>query len=247
MEGWKKALVVAAGAAGVIGVVYYLLREEPEAKYVPPDGSDRKDKDKKVRVDDVTKEQVQQILGEIVEQQEKMKMHMKKLTKELREKKMQFEETYTRVREVQPQDPLEKYGLSMQDFDQLLNKYHNDPQVRDGIQRIMGLPDTSGANQGNVVAAKRVIEVHAFMLEELEKLVQHFASIKDKNSYDLKTVTLAAQAVVGAKVEEKFNLTSEDIERAVIKHHHHLATDQEFAHVNMKMQAAMTQLMGAGP
>lgn len=240
MEGWTKALLVAAGAAGVAGVLYYLLREEPEAKFVP-----QEDKEKKVRVEDVTKEQVRQILSEIVEQQEKMKAHMKKLTRELLDKRMEFEQTYQRVKEVQPEDPLEKYGLSMMDFDQLLNKHQADPQVREGIARIMGVPDSAGPAQGSTVPAKRVIEVHAFMLEELEKLLSHFNTIKNKASYDMKTVTLAAQAVVGAKVEEKFNLTSEDIERAVIKHHTTLATDQEFASVNMKMQHTMALLMGA--
>lgn len=240
MEGWTKALLVAAGAAGVAGVLYYLLREEPEAKFVP-----QEDKEKKVRVEDVTKEQVRQILSEIVEQQEKMKAHMKKLTRELLDKRMAFDQTYERVKAVQPEDPLEKYGLSMMDFDQLLNKHQTDPQVREGIARIMGVPDNAGPAQGSTVPAKRVIEVHAFMLEELEKLLGHFNTIKEKGTYDMKTVTLAAQAVVGAKVEEKFHLTSEDIERAVIKHHTTLATDQEFASVNMKMQHTMALLMGA--
>ncbi|CAE8738445.1 unnamed protein product [Polarella glacialis] len=175
--------------------------------------------------------QVQQILSEIVESQEKMKTHMKDLTRELLSKQLDFEQTYIRVREVQPDDPLERCGLSMSDFDMLLSKYQHDPKVKEGIARIMGVPTNATASaaqeKAQTVPARRVIEVHAFMLEELEKLVQHFATIKNKDAYDMKTVTLAAQAVVGAKVEEKFGLTSEDIERAVIQHHSTLATDQD--------------------
>merc|ERR1719436_1411331 len=103
------------------------------------------------------------------------------------------------------------------------------------------------SEKGSGVPAKRVIEVHCFMLEELEKVVRYFHTIRNKEQYDMKTVTLAAQAVVGAKVEQKYGLTSEDIERAVFQHHTTLATDQEFASVNMKMQSTMAQLMGDGP
>ena len=46
-----------------------------------------------------------------------------------------------------------------------------------------------------------------------------FKRKSDRESYDPKTVTLTAQSLVGAKVEEKFGLTSEDIEHAVMRHH----------------------------
>jgi len=247
MEGWQKLLIAAGSAAGVAAVLYYLLREEADSKELSID-ADAEEKEKKLRVEDVTKEQVHKILSEIVESQEKMRTHMRTLTAELLAKPQDFEQTYQRVRELQPDDPLERYGLSMMDFDQLLNKHQSDPQVREGIAKIMGVPDmggSAGPDKGSAVPAKKVIEVHAYMLTELEKIVQHFASFKNKEQFDMKTVTLAAQAVVGAKVEEQFGLTSEDIERAVIKHHTALATDQEFASVNMKMQQTMGMLMGA--
>ena len=46
-----------------------------------------------------------------------------------------------------------------------------------------------------------------------------FKTKSDRESYDPKTVTLTAQSLVGAKVEERFGLTSEDIEHAVMRHH----------------------------
>mmetsp|Transcript_67971 Transcript_67971/g.199634 ORF Transcript_67971/g.199634 Transcript_67971/m.199634 type:complete len:252 (+) Transcript_67971:68-823(+) len=249
MDGWKRALLYAGGAAGAAAVLYYLLREEPESKQAPPSASGEvaRSGGKKLRVEDVTKEQVQQILNEIVDSQEKMKAHMKALTDKLLANPITLEQTYHLVRDVQPDDPLERHGLTMMDFDQLLSKYQSDPQVREGLARIMGAPDQSAmANQGAVASAKRVIEVHAFMLQELEKLVQYyFTSVKNKEAYDMKTVTLALQAIVGAKVQEKFDMSSEDIEMAVIKHHSTLATDQEFERVNMKMQMVMAQIMGA--
>jgi len=246
MESWKRILLYAGGAAGAAAVLYYLLREEPEAKQPTRAAADEtKDNKKKLRVEDVTKEEVQGILNSIVESQEKMRTHMKALTQELLEKNMTFEQAYARVREVQPEDPLERHGLSMVDFDQLLNKHQSDPQVRQGIVRIMGVPDPPATGEkGSEVPASKTVEVHAFMLQELDKLLQYFQTVKNKESYDVKTVTLAAQAVVGAKVEQKYGLTSEDIERAVVTHHTALATDQEFANINMKMQQTMAQLMG---
>lgn len=240
-------LMMAGGAAGVAAVLYYLLREEPEGSKLVADVLEKKE-ERRVRVDDVTKEEVQQILNDIVDSQEKMKVHMKELTRELLQKSLSFEETYQRIREVEPDDPLEKYGLSMNDFDQLLNKHQNDPQIREGIGRIMGVSSSSRAasDQDPVIAVSKVVEVHKYMLEELEKSVKKFTELPKKESFDLKTVTLAVQAVVGAHVEEKFSLTSEDIERAVINHHSQLATNQEFATVNMRMQETMARLMQPG-
>lgn len=247
MESWKRILLYAGGAAGAAAALYYLLREEPETGSrgaLREEAEASKDK-KKLRVENVTKEEVQEILGSIIESQEKMRAHMKALTKELLEKQMSFEQAYARVREVQPEDPLERHGLSMTDFDQLLNRHQSDPQVRQGIVRIMGVPDAPPAGEKiSDVPASKTVEVHSYMLQELQKLLQHFHTVKNKESYDVKTVTFAAQAVIGAKVEEKYGLTSEDIERAVVAHHTALATDQEFASINMKMQQTMAQLMG---
>jgi len=224
-----------------------LLREETEAKAVDAFAASA-DKKKKLRVEDVTKEQVYKMLAEILESQESMRKHMKTLTQELLAKPMPFEDTYKRIKAVQPEDPLERYGLSMGDFDQLLNKHESDPKVKEGVAKIMNVPDMGkGGDKAAAVPAKRVVEVHTYMLQELDKLVRSFATIKDKESYDMKIVTLAAQAVVGAKVEEKFGLASEDIERAVLDNYSELATNQEFAQVNVKMQQSMSDLMGAPP
>lgn len=229
-------------------MLYYLLREDPEGNpLAAATGVDADDRENVLKVEKFPVEKVRQILSEIVESQEKMKAHMKALTKELLNKSLTFDQTYQRVQEVQPEDPLEKCGLSMMDFDQLLTKHQADPQVREGIQRIMSPADpSSGEGQGEPPSAARVIEVHALMLRSLEEIVRDFQALKNKEAYDKKTVVLAAQALIGTRVEEKFGLTSEEIERAVMANHTVLATDQEFAQVNMKMQAMMASLMDTG-
>merc|ERR1712039_582563 len=170
----------------------------------------------------------------------------RELTQELLQNPLSFEQTYDRVKQVQPRDPLEKYGLGMMDFDQLLDKHQGDSQVRESISKIMGAPNP-GATQSEGVQAitvRQIIDVHQFMLEQIEEVTKHFHSLPDKDKYDVKTVTIVTQALVGSKIEAKFKITSEDIESAVMMHHTFFATDQEFAQLNIKIQHAMGKLMG---
>merc|ERR1719384_1702717 len=104
---------------------------------------------------------------------------MKALTRELLEKPQAFEQTYQRVRQVQPEDPLEKYGLSMMDFDQLLDTHQSDPSVRESIAKIMGAPnlDSCGSEKVQSINVKKIIDVHNFMLEQLEELNSQFQAL----------------------------------------------------------------------
>lgn len=245
---WKQLLLAAGGAAGAAAVLYYLLKEESEAKTLSasdPAGAVGSKSAAGLKPAEITKEQVQQILREIMSSQEQMKSAMKDLTKELLAKSLTFEDTYAKVREVQPDDPLEKYGLSMADFEGMLDKHQGDPMIRESIGKIMGAPNPSNLPSAKVqtINTQKVIEVHVFMLEALEKLVTYFGTLPNKASFDVKTATIAAQALVGAKVEEKFGVTSEDIEAAVLVHQMQLVTDQEFVNINIKMQAAMAKLL----
>ncbi|CAJ1392314.1 unnamed protein product [Effrenium voratum] len=234
MEGWKKALLAATGAAGAGCVLWYLLQEDHEKSRAEGDekGSELA--------------KVQQILSEIVTSQSKMLAHMKSLTQELRSQKLDFDETYRKLKAVQPDDPVERYGLSFQEFDAMLAKHHDDPKVMEGIHQIMGLQKPHSSEKAESVTPDKIVEVHKYMLEEVQVLVKDFRETKTQSNYDSKTVTLTAQAMVGAKVEDKYGLSSEDIEHAVVLHHEALANNKDFAHVNMQMQKAMSFLMGGG-
>jgi len=197
-------------------------------------------------VEDISKETVQKILREIIESQELMKGCMTELSKELRAKAMTFDETYDRVRKVQPSDPLEKHQLTMNEFDQLLDKYQSDPMVREAIAKIMGTPNASSVASEKVqgIAVKKIVEIHTFMLKELTDLVERYQGMPKNSELDMKTVTIVAQAIVGSKMEAAFGFSSEDIESAVLMHHTTLATNQEFASINMKIQEVMGKLVG---
>jgi len=243
-------MLAGLGAASVAAVLYCLMKDDSKGKKKSSvlDGKDASAAAGKSRVEDISKETVQLILKEIIESQEKMKVYMKDLTKELRSTSLSFEQTYQKVREVQPNDPLEKHNLSMMEFDQLLDKFQGDPTVREAIAKIMGAPSPSTASSEKVkdITVKDIIKVHRFMLEELKKLVETYQGMQQNTELDMKTVTIVAQAIVGANMEKKFNITSEDVESAVLHHHTMLSTDQEFATINAEIQNTMAKLMGSG-
>lgn len=240
-------LVAAGGAAAVASLVYLLVRDGGRDN----DGATTKDADAagagktKLKPEEITKVEVQAILKEISNSQDRMKTYIKELTQELMARSMNFEEVYLRVRKVQPEDPLERHGLSMTDFDRLLDKHQTDPLVREIIGKIMSVPQPTGGISEKVqaISVQQVLAIHSFMLEQLEILVQDYLG-QGSAEYDMKCMTIAAQAIVAAKMEAKFGFTSEDIEEAVLMYHTVLATSQEFAVLNTKIQAAMAQLMG---
>jgi len=248
----QKMILAGLGAAGVAAAVYCLSASSDKKPKKTAAAQDNKGAplDSKTKVEDISKETVSTILKEIIDSQEKMKSYMKTLTKDLKTKQMDFQQTYDRVREVQPNDPLEKYGLSMMEFDQLLDKHQSDPTVREAIAKIMGAPNPANTQSAKVqeITVKEIIAVHKFMLEELEKLVKIYQGLQNNpaggQELDIKTVTIVAQAMVGAKMEEKFNIASEDLESAVLLYHTMLATDQEFAGINLQIQHTMGKLMG---
>lgn len=244
---WKKALLLAGGAAGAAAVLYYLLQEEPEKSSSLDEETGEGKQDVKSAAQNISKEEVLKILGDIVVSVEKMKVHMKAITTELVKNKQSFDETYQRIKAVEPEDSLEKYRLSVADFDKLLNAYGFDPQIKEGVRRMMGVHNTSlPAEKDSVLPVSKIIDVHEFMLKELGDLVSDFESLKKsapKDHYNNKTVSLAVQAIMDAKVEEKFNLKSEDIENAVVRHHSQLAIDQKFANISKEMHGHMNKLM----
>jgi len=182
--------------------------------------------------------EVLQIISEIVTSGEKLKGHVKNLTKELITEKLSFDESYKRLKEVQPDDVLERYGLTLQQFDALLERHWTNPKVKEGIHPIVGMPVTTDGTAE--VPVDKVIEVHKYMLEEVDKVIQQFESLQSQATYDVQIATFTLHAMVAAKVEEKFDLTAQDIEHSVVRYHAELATNKEFTSVNMPLQNAMS-------
>ena len=242
----SKVALFAAAAAASAGVVYYLFRTEEQTvasgeaptsvKSVTPVAP-------QIDAKSVTVEQLLTIMDSIVQSQNVMKGVMKTVTEEINSKNLTFAESYELVRERQPADPMENLGISMNDFDELLDKYQEDPRVLDAIARIMGPSDEDmAADDGKILSVQELIAIHQYMLEQL---VQIGAEVKRmKSPADPRTTTTAAQVVVGARVEKKFSVVSAAVERSVMVHQNQLASNHQFATINMMMQQAMTELMG---
>lgn len=241
---WKEiAIGVAAVGAGA-ALLYYLLKEEPKGKHThsgdccAPTAAKSGGK--------ITRDELLVILKTISKSQEEMKSIMADLMKEVINTKPSFAEMYQLVKKRTPEDPLEKAGITMQEFDQMLDQNQEDPEIRRAIMALMGGDASSPvvtAETSSKVQALTVLkirEIHQYMLEELRTLVPQAAQVDKPEG---KTIAITAQALVGAKVENKFGLTADEVEAAVRHHHTQLAVDQDFATLALQVQQIMSQLM----
>ncbi|KAH8739655.1 apicomplexa specific secreted protein [Cryptosporidium ryanae] len=211
-------------------------------------------------LENYTKEDMLQILDEILESQDHLRSVMRILTKEFIDKPpASFQECYKKVRSASPQDPLDKRKISLSDFDRLVERFYTDDKVSSTIEKIMGL--NGSVSSGNGVAScnndvrilekvenisnKQLININEFMLTELKEFVGQYSSVSDKHIYDVKTLTIAAQVWVGSKVEKQFNLNSDEIETAMLIRSQSLKDDPDFGRISFQMQATMEQLIGS--
>ena len=238
--------------AATAGAAYLLFRKEEQtvSASAPTATTESKEEDTpvKLEVSRVTVDQLLSIMGKIIESQNVMKGVMKKITDEINSNDMTFAQAYARVKDLQPNDPMEQTGLSMNEFDELLDKFQEDPRILDSIAKIMGPSDEELVeDDGRVLSVKELIDVHQYMLDQLKGISDELKSKKHSAasaSFDPRTLTVTAQVLVGARVENKFKVGSPAVERSVMQHQAQLATNHQFATINMMMQQAMTELMG---
>lgn len=235
MDG-KKLLRYFSGIAS-FAFVLFLVRIASAAAWDRRKGSRRST----LKAEERSPEEVIHLIRRVAEHKESSRQRMKALTQNLRLQPLSLEQVCQKVSEENqeaPKDPLERHGLSIIDFDTLQSRHGEVQQVREALAQLPGAP---GSNETQPVldvqlTSRQVVEVHAFMLQELEKLVPQLLSIRDKHSFDSKVTSAAVQAVLDAKVEDSYALTSEDIECAVAAHYSDLAIDQEFATIKLRME-----------
>ncbi|CAE8624381.1 unnamed protein product [Polarella glacialis] len=226
----SKQLLLLAGGAALVGVLLFAKTSKATAeKSAAKDGLDLN-----------SKEGVLQMLTEMSKSQSRKQL--RELATEVRTKSLSLSQTCQRYKEMKVVDPLDKYGLSMVEFNRMLAQHEADAAVQQAIIIMMGAPPggTASTEAGQGLTMKKIIEIHSFMLQEFEKL----AAQADKGSRDPRTLTFAAQAVVTGKTEAAFSVTSEDIESALFANHGALDANPEFSAINVKLQQAMAKLMG---
>jgi hypothetical protein len=230
---WTKLLALAGGAAATAALVYYLLQDEP-AGGSAAGGAKPGEMDKK---------ELLKLLNEIVASQSDMSNLMKEITDVVLKENLTFEQVYQRVKARQPRDPLEKRGLSIQDFDAMLDTHQNDDEVKKVITEIMTAGNVKQGASSPVPIAD-IIQVHEFMCKELQQIVDEYKKLDNKDSYEKKTLTIAAQAIVASRVQKTYNYTSEQIEACVLANHEKLSQDAKFTTLSIQMQQTMGQLIG---
>jgi hypothetical protein len=243
----SKVAVTVSIAAISAGVVYYLFRKEEQVAPVAA-ASPAAVSSEPIKVDakKISAEQLLEIMGKIVDSQSSMKTVMKKVTEDIERENLSFAQVFDRVKDLQPNDPMEQTGLTMSEFDELLEKYQEDPRILDAIAKIMGPSEEDLANDdGKILTVKELVDIHQYMLEEIQRVTGEVKKSKtDKFTSDARTLTVTAQVLVGAKVEQKFKVASQAIERSVMMQQAQLASNHQFATINMMMQQAMGELMG---
>lgn len=240
----SKVALVGAAVAASAGIVYFLFRKDEQVVLASSEdvASQQKPLIKKLDPSRVSVDDLLGIMGRILESQNAMKSVMKEITDDIKSGDLEFSAAYDLVKQRQPVDPMESIGLEMDEFDQLLDKYQEDPRILEAISSIMGPSEEDMAkDDGKILSVKELIDIHRFMLEQLKQIGTEMRALP---SSDARTATATAQVLVGARVEKNFKITSTAVERSVMIHQNQLAGNHEFATINMLMQQAMTELMG---
>ena len=242
-----KVVVGTVVAAASAAAVYYLFRQEEKVAVSSDDSANKVATAARpvVKLDakKVTVDQLLVIMDKIVDSQNVMKGIMKTITDEITANNLSFGQTYDLVETRQPNDPMEETGLSMNEFDELLDRHQEDPRILDSIAKIIGPSEEDLAgDDGKILSVQELIDIHQFMLDQLKEITVEVQ--KSKGHSDARTLTVTAQVLVGARVEGRFKVTSPAVERSVMVHQNQLATNHQIATINMMMQQAMTELMG---
>eukprot|EP00438_Fugacium_kawagutii_P009071 Skav233238 [mRNA] locus=scaffold2786:2160:2996:- [translate_table: standard] len=116
------------------------------------------------------------------------------------------------------------------------------------VPAILNPPSSDDLNNGNVpsscnsdhsmsheieedtIACDKVIAVHQFMLREIRKFVEEFKSAPGV-FYDFDTARLCTGVATLVKLEEEFELTKADLDRAMAKHHLKLRKQRDFRRI----------------
>lgn len=253
MEAWQKLLAVGAGAAGVGVLLCYLLKEESEAEVeeeiaalkgaAASPGSAVAQGGASVGV---SKEDLLQILKEMVESQQGTTAKLRGVAKKMAEADaatLTFDKVYHMVKVAETKDPLEERGLTMNDLEEPLQRDQNDPQVLMAMQMLMsGGQDEMAMAQATPsqdITVAKLVEINTLLLTELDEFINSYLSLPDKKKYDIKTVMIMVQATLDSKVMKKFGFESSDVQAATMQNQQKLSQNKGFIESHMSMQQKM--------
>ncbi|CAD2091151.1 conserved Plasmodium protein, unknown function [Plasmodium vinckei] len=246
---WKKALSLAGGAAAVVALTYMLMKDDEnddENDDNPKRNRSGKNSNRIMKGDSMTREDLLQLLNEMLKLQTDMKNIVKILIQVAKDNNYDFMTVYNEAKKHNTIDPLGKYQIEMPEFDKVVESYHSDPEVKEAVSKLMTSQENyySNISDSAILSVDKIIEIHHFMLNELYKIDPEFKKIPNTNELDPKLIALVIQSIISARVEDEFNLTSEDVEASIANQQYALTSNMEFARINIQMQTVMNKFMG---
>ncbi|SBT76946.1 conserved Plasmodium protein, unknown function [Plasmodium ovale] len=141
---WKKALSFAGGAAAVVALTYMLMKDEDNYDDKEDENDEKKKKDKlckdsnkTIKGETMTREDLLQLLNEMLKLQTDMKNIVKHLIVVAKNSNYDFMAVYNVAKTYNTIDPLGKYQIEMPEFDKVVESYHFDPEVKDAVSKLM--------------------------------------------------------------------------------------------------------------
>ncbi|KAH0476817.1 MAG: uncharacterized protein KVP18_000308 [Porospora cf. gigantea A] len=174
------------------------------------------------------------ILKAIKKTQQDNRKALQALTTELAASGAGLEEACARVSQLPDKDPLTAYGLTVNEFDLLLEKFQRDREVNAQVDSLMESP---AAPTTNPVDPAKIVEIHQFMLNELQTLP------KTCPGHSHKTLALASQAVATARAQIKFGVPNELLDASTQHHFDTLTKDEAFNEVMMRIQMCISEMI----
>ncbi|XP_953306.1 uncharacterized protein TA10615 [Theileria annulata] len=243
---WAKTAIASGVVAAAAVLLYYVFKndDEEEEEYDSYKQTFNSSTMSTSRVEKMTRKECFDLLKKIADSQDETKNLMATLVDDILNGRLPSKilDVYQRALPAIPNDPLESRGLTLFDLDHLVDKYQNDPSIRECILNIMNMAPTEGDDEN--ISLDELIKVHEYMLAELGKMVSSYRKMPNKDSLDKKALTVALQALISAKVQDKFGYSYSSIDRAVIKNHTDLSMNTKFARLTMQMQSEMSEITG---
>jgi len=242
----------ALATVGVVSYMYYNADEETKKdpigkllEYMTTSNSKDKCETDDPKKEIISEDDVVAMLRKICDIQQQTKVFLKNLVEEITLQPMKLSEVYLKVKEGTPEDPLASEGISMDDFDGLLNKFEHREDVKALIDTIMGneiLEDIPAA--AKTLTIDQIVEIHVYMYGELLKVIQEAKEfVKTGGPYESRYITMAGQALVGAQVFQKYNMHPQEVEAVMMLNYVTLQYHHEFLKVSMQIQAVLGELM----
>lgn len=163
------------------------------------------------------------------------------------ETSLSFAEAHQKILELSlPEDTLDKYGISEEDFQQTIEEYEKayDYEVVTMIQQMYSPADQGDPQKASTLEIGTLVEVHKFMESQMKDIVESFLELpaEKQQSMPKKEREYTAELLVSVSVESSFKIQSEDLELAVMMQGEKLSEDVSFVECQKELGSLLQRL-----